>query len=493
MTDQVVPKVTQIVPKDSASSGSTPAPDATPKAVAQILPTGPSLPGGPGGPSLPGGPGGSGPSGPSTPPSAPTQIVGSIVNTVTTAPTQLLQSVPALPGPPGPSGPGSSGPTPLVGSIVDTIARTPAQLLPSVQALPILPSGSGPSGPSGPIQIVGSIVDTIARTPAQLLPSVQALPILPSGSGPSGPSGPIQIVGSIVDTIARTPAQLLPSVQALPILPSGSGPSGPSGPIQIVGSIVDTIARTPAQLLPSVPTNPSSQLPTLISPATHAALLIPSQTVAPAPVVDGTGAGVGAPPGPLDLNAILPLVASPGPSRPQSRQASSAPASGPSGTVSSPIAAPSGHAIGSTAPPAPRTGTAPVGGLALIAEALGFGAMFGLPTIVSIRFTDILLPGPAIQFLTSYGLQLPGGLTLFDSSRAVGDGATQPTPDRTPIPAPDALLHAVAGAQASLTLGGLLAVLFLTLLTAPYMGRQLRVPATSWWSPGYVSPVELPG
>ena len=345
--------------------------------------------------------------------------------------------------------------------------------------------------------MIGSIVDTIIRTPAQLLPAVQALPILPSGSGPSGPSGPVQVIGSIVDTIIRTPAQLLPAVQALPILPSGSGPSGPSGPVQVIGSIVDTIIRTPAQLLPSVPSTPSAQLPTLISPTIPAALLIPSQTVAPAPVLDGTGAGVGVPPGPagpLGLKAVLQLGASPDPSRPQSRHASSAPASGPSETISSaPIAMPSGDAIGSTAPPAVRIGTSAASGLALVAEALGFGAMFGLPTIVSIRFTDILLPGPAIQFLTSFGLQLPASLTLFDSSRSVGDGATQPTPDRTPIPAPDALLHAVAGAQASLMLGGLLAVLFLTLLTAPHMGRQLRVPATSWWSPGYVSPVELPG
>ena len=492
-TGQIVPKVTQIVPKDPGSNGSTPTPNPTPKAVAQILPTGPSLPGGPGGPSLPGGPGGSGPS----TQSPPTQIVGSVVNTVTTAPAQILPSLPALPGP-GPSGPGPSGPTPVVGSIVDTITRTPATVLPSVQALPILPSGSSPSGPSGPTPVVGSIVDTITRTPATVLPSVQALPILPSGSSPSGPSGPTPVVGSIVDTITRTPATVLPSVQALPILPSGSSPSGPSGPTPVVGSIVDTITRTPAQLLPSVPTTPSSPTPTLISPTIPAALLIPSQTVAPAPVVDGTGAGVGAPPGPagpLGLEALLKLGASPDPSRPQSRHASSAPAtgSGPSGTVSSPIAAPSGDAIGSTAPPAPRTSNTTAGGLALVAEALGFAAMFGLPTIVSIRFTDILLSGPAIQFLTSYGLQLPASLTSFDSSRTVGDGATQPSPDRTPIPAPDALLHAVVGAQASLMVGGLLAVLFLMLLTAPHMGRQLRVPATSWWSPGYVSPVELPG
>jgi hypothetical protein len=211
--------------------------------------------------------------------------------------------------------------------------------------------------------------------------------------------------------------------------------------------------------------------------------------------VDGTGVCAGAllvAAGSLERKSpLLQVGGSPG-SAPQSRHASRAPASGPSGTFSAPAATLSGDATGSSTLPGPRTGTT-ASGLALVAQALGFGAMFGLPTIVSIQFTDLLLSGTAIQILTSYGLHLPGGLTGFDSSWTVGDGPTPPTPDRTPIPAPDALLHAVAGGQASLLLGGLLAVLFLTLLTAPYMGRQLRIPATSWWSPGYVSPIELPG
>jgi hypothetical protein len=69
--------------------------------------------------------------------------------------------------------------------------------------------------------------------------------------------------------------------------------------------------------------------------------------------------------------------------------------------------------------------------------------------------------------------------------------ASQPgTPPELPLPGGVSTAYASA---AGLGLGGLMAVLMLTLLTAPRLGQRLRVPAVMSRPLGIVSPIELPG
>jgi hypothetical protein len=128
-----------------------------------------------------------------------------------------------------------------------------------------------------------------------------------------------------------------------------------------------------------------------------------------------------------------------------------------------------------------------------VAAAIGFAAFFGLAPTILVRITDLPFPFDG-TLLAPFGLQpLASPALLSGVTRTAGEVSAPMSPDRTPIPAPNSIFHAVAQGQGGFALGGLLAVLFFTLLTAPPMGRQLRVPATSWWSPGYVSRLELPG
>jgi hypothetical protein len=144
--------------------------------------------------------------------------------------------------------------------------------------------------------------------------------------------------------------------------------------------------------------------------------------------------------------------------------------------------------LGTGLAPAPGRGSA---GLGLLGQALGFGALFlGLPPIVSVRFFDLAFP-PALapaQFLLSDGLR-----ALAAPGASTAPHGLAPTPERTPMPAPDSGLRGIATSQAGFVATGLLAVLFFTFLTAPRLGRKLQAPTVSWRPRGFISPIELPG